>query len=47
MQVNLNISESVCDNISEHNETQVKAQKIVSTIQVTRIHQFLPIPAVF
>ena len=34
MQVNLNISESVCDNISKHNETQVEAQKLVSTIQV-------------
>ena len=32
--VNLNYSEEVCDNIKEHNETQIEAQKLISEIQV-------------
>ena len=33
--VNLNYSEEVCDNIKEHNETQIEAQKLISEIQVS------------
>ena len=32
--VNLNYSEEVCDNIKQHNETQIEAQKLISEIQV-------------
>jgi len=31
--VNLNYSEEVCDNIKQHNETQIEAQKLISEIQ--------------
>ena len=32
--VNLNLTEEVCDNIRDHKEVQVEAQKLVSAIQV-------------
>ena len=38
--VNLNFSDEICDNLNEHNETQIEAQKLISEIQVQTRNQF-------
>ena len=38
--VNLNYSDELCDNLKEHNETQIEAQKLISEIQVQRRNKF-------